>query len=84
MVSAALFLDLKRAFDSVKHQLLLLKLKAGLAESSVNWFRSYLEVRYQVTRDGRVDQFEDCSNALRHVQCCIILLDPQSLQLIVL
>ncbi len=51
MVSGVLFLDLKKAFDSVDHKILLHKLKlAGLTEASVSWFRSYLNNRYQVTR----------------------------------
>ncbi len=46
-----LFLDLKKAFDTVDHNLLLLKLKAlELKESSVSWFRSYLTGRTQSTK----------------------------------
>ncbi len=38
----------KKAFDSVDHRLLLTKLKsAGLTESTVSWFKSYLTNRYQ-------------------------------------
>ena len=51
VVSGVLFLDLKKAFDSVSHTLLLRKVKyAGLTESSISWFDSYLSKRQQVTK----------------------------------
>ena len=48
-------MDLSKAFDSVPHNLLLLKLKQlyGLDGSLFKWFTSYLTDRYQrVTLDG--------------------------------
>ena len=43
-----IFLDLKKAFDTVSHSKLLLKMeKMGLDNISVQWFRSYLENRKQ-------------------------------------
>ena len=55
-----LFLDLKKAFDTVDHNILLLKLKGlGLKESSVSWFRSYLSGRTQSTKcNGKVWRLE--------------------------
>ncbi len=51
MVSGVLFLDLKKAFDCLNHNILLSKLwGAGLMESSVDWFRSYLVGRTQLTK----------------------------------
>ena len=48
-----LFLDLAKAFDTVSHDVLLLILKKlGFKLSSVNWFRSYLTNRRQVTTVG--------------------------------
>ena len=45
-----LFLDLAKAFDTVSHEILLLKLKnVGFKENCCSWFRSYLRERSQVT-----------------------------------
>ncbi|CAF0789624.1 unnamed protein product [Didymodactylos carnosus] len=46
----SVFLDFRKAFDTVMHKGLLVKLKAkGLPPSSVNWFESYLLNREIVT-----------------------------------
>ena len=43
-----IYLDFKKAFDSVPHQELLMKLwKAGIVGSLWKWFREYLANRYQ-------------------------------------
>ena len=63
VVSGVLFLDLKKAFDSVEHYILLRKLRnAGLTESSVTWFQSYLSNRFQCTKVNGVISEE------RHVE----------------
>lgn len=47
----AVFLDLKRAFETVDREIMLKKLKIyGLSEKAIGWFRSYLSDRKQVTR----------------------------------
>ena len=52
-VSGVLFLDLKKAFDTVNHDILINKLhKYGIRWSAQSWTRSYLSGRSQVTRVG--------------------------------
>ena len=51
---AVLFLDIKKAFDSVDHEILIEKLKYyGVSGKVLEWFKSYLENRYQSTKIGK-------------------------------
>ena len=48
-----IFVDLRKAFDTVNHEILLDKLKYyGLDEMALNWFRNYLSNRMQATEIG--------------------------------
>ena len=41
-----ILIDLQKAFDTIDHEILLLKMNyLGFAESTINWFRSYLANR---------------------------------------
>lgn len=52
-----IFIDLKKAFDTVSHKLLLKKLEViGLAGSALKMFESYLSNRSQVVRIDRTTQ----------------------------
>ena len=51
---AVIFLDIKKAFDTVKHDNLLEKLKHyGISGTVYIWFKSYLSNRFQCTRWGK-------------------------------
>ena len=46
--TAAIFIDLRKAFDTVDHSLLLEKMNViGFTQQAKNWFKSYLENRSQ-------------------------------------
>ena len=52
-VSGVVYLDLRKAFDTVDHSLLLLKLtEYGVSKACLKWFRSYLSQRSQQTSVG--------------------------------
>ena len=49
-ITVVAFLDLRKAFDTVNHMLLLHELaKIGCANSTLDWFKSYLTERSQTT-----------------------------------
>ena len=53
MFSTGVFIDLKKAFDTVDHDILLDKLyRYGIRGIILDWFSSYLKGRSQVTQIG--------------------------------
>ena len=53
LLTGAVFLDLKKAFDTVHHNVLINKLQSlGIYGLGLGWFSSYLSDRYQVTKVG--------------------------------
>jgi hypothetical protein len=53
MHSVAIFCDLKKAFDTVDHKVLLKKLsKIGVCDAALKWFDSYLSNRFQYVSIG--------------------------------
>ena len=52
-ITATVLIDLSKAFDSICHRILLIKLKGlGVSNDALNWFESYLTNRMQLTRLG--------------------------------
>ena len=50
LVTGAVFIDLRKAFDTVDHELLIMKLRnLVFSKSVINWFTSYLSSRTVVT-----------------------------------
>ena len=60
-VTGAIFLDLKKAFDTVSHRLLLKKLHSyGITGHTLQWFESYLKNRCQaVNINSTLSDFKD-------------------------
>ena len=55
LISGIVYLDLKKAFDSINHSILLKQLSAaGVAKDTLSWFKSYLSNRTQCTVIGQI------------------------------
>ena len=54
-ITAVVYLDMSKAFDTINHAILLKKLKdIGLSSSALQWFESYLSQRNQAVRINSV------------------------------
>ena len=54
LLNGVVFLDLKKAFDTVNHEILLKKLELyGIKNTTLRWFTSYLSNRNQVCKVGK-------------------------------
>ena len=67
----ALFLDLKKAFDTVDHEILISKLaKYGITGIENNWFKSYLTNRSQYCSiDGQVSDIMEIDCGIPQGSC---------------
>ena len=62
--SCGVFLDLKKAFDTVNHKILISKLEYyGIRGKEKNWFSSFIENRQQFTS---IDGYESAHNTISH------------------
>lgn len=65
--SVCIFLDLTKAFDVIKHGILLAKLESyGIKENTLQWFKSYLSGRSQcvVCKDS-ASELQNLQSAVR-------------------
>ena len=66
MLNGVIFLDLKKAFDTIDHEILQMKLACyGLKECSLEWVESYLINRVQVCHVNGIYSNEETINFLR-------------------
>ena len=66
MITGAVLIDLKKAFDLVDHECLLFKLEHyGVRGSSLDWFRNYLTTRTQKVQFG--NDMSSCFIHLNHL-----------------
>ena len=64
LINAVVFLDLKKAFDTVDNEILLRKLQCyGIRQSSYKWFASYLDNRTEVC------QINCCKSTPKSLKC---------------
>ncbi|CAB4031005.1 Hypothetical predicted protein [Paramuricea clavata] len=63
-INGVIFLDLKKAFDTIDHQILLSKLQAyGIRDHTLKWFQSYLDQRKQIC------MLKNCKSDIETIRC---------------
>ena len=68
------FIDLKKAFDTVNHEILLNKLKLyGINGTCLEWFKSYLSNRNQCIV---YDVYNNIKNLSTKISCVVCPRDP--------
>ncbi len=65
-INGACFFDLAKCFDSIDHEVLLIKMeKYGIRGSELSWFLNYLSERSQVVAvNGLVSEFDDVTTGV--------------------
>ena len=70
--ACGVFLDLKKTFDTVNHNILLHKLNHyGVRGTESNWFKSYLGTRHQHTTVNSFS-FKNAYNGYGVLQCSVL------------
>ena len=65
LINGMLFLDLKRAFDTVDNEILLSKLECyGVHGTALQWFQSYLNQRKQICKLNNI------VSDVKEICCC--------------
>ena len=63
-INGVIYLDLKKAFDTIDHQILLSKLQAyGIRDHTLKWFQSYLDQRKQIC------MLNNCKSGIETIRC---------------
>ena len=63
-INGVIFLDPKKAFDTIDHQILLSKLQAyGIRDHTLKWFQSYLDQRKQIC------MLNNCKSVIESIRC---------------
>ena len=71
MINSVVFLDIRKAFDTVDHKILLYKLSYyGIEENQLSFFKSYLNDRRQCCSINEV-------KSLSSYQSCMVFLGDQ-------
>jgi len=69
--SGAIFIDLKKAFDTVEHEILIAKLRLyGVEGVEHDWFKAYLDARKQRCKvKGKISKLQDIACGVPQGSC---------------